>query len=106
MNCKPGDLAVVVRDKDFPQNNGIFVTVLGLPRQENYEHQIELDDWEVQPSAPVWGWDNVEKTQASIGDDPLVFKDCELQPVRGIPVGEQAYKAAPIEHTTPKKVAA
>jgi hypothetical protein len=41
MNCKPGDLAVIVFDGEAPQNIGRFVTV------------IELFD------RPIPGWDDV-----------------------------------------------
>lgn len=88
LNCKPGDLAVVVRS-DFPQNLGKYVTVVCLANQEDYDMPLDSGDWDCQPRSAMWGWDNAEKTQASIGDDVMGINDAELRPIRDQPGNEQ-----------------
>jgi hypothetical protein len=96
MRCKAGDLAIVIKDEDFPQNVGLIVKVIGAPNADEYpNHTIEHQDWECESSAPIWGWDDAEKTMASVGAGIIAIPDDELQPLRGLPAGVTQSMVAP-----------
>lgn len=49
MQCKPGDLAIVVNDLEYPVNNGCLLEILG--RATPGAHAIPAD-WVGRPSPP------------------------------------------------------
>lgn len=81
MNCKPGDLAVVVVDEDFKANIGVFVEV--IKRVSDIEG---FPAWEVRPLTPVmcWHYPGRESNTASLTEpgELVDWADCELQPIR------------------------
>lgn len=83
MNCKPGDLVVLVRPK-IPENAGAIGTVLGRSPVPEW-------DWIVEFCRPM-KWINQ-------GDSDMVggVNDWQLQPIRGLPVTE--HESEPIKES-------
>ena len=88
MNCKPGDLAYVVRDKEFPENVGRIVEVI---------QPAMLDGSE----APGFWWDvralgkphpvsyHGEACFAMYAMD-FEMPDSDLRPISGVPLHDEA----------------
>jgi hypothetical protein len=73
MNCKPGDLAVVV--KSYAGNEGKIVRVLQLNKKQQLFGPNGLEYgivWEIDP--PLIGWGGVKLTKAMF--------DYQLRPIR------------------------
>ena len=77
MNCKPGDLAVIV-NCSIPVNNGMIVKVL------NAEHRFGRHFWRVHPTGQIAHQTIASPTITfdSTRDTGLI-SDCYLQPIRG-----------------------
>ena len=77
MNCKPGDLAIVVKSrlKEGEIHIGKIVTCVRM-----YDHE----SWEVKEHLFVRGWLS-----------SAVFMDAHLRPIRDNPGNESFFKAAP-----------
>ncbi|MBN3851981.1 hypothetical protein G3N59_01185 [Paraburkholderia sp. Ac-20340] len=86
MNCKPGDLAYVIRD-EFPENEGRIVEVLALsPPEEDDEGPY----WEVRfigAPGPFSDWDFPGERAGY--DLECCFLDAQLRPINGVPVTEE-----------------
>lgn len=83
MNCKPGDLAIIIHDPDFKgQDLGKLVEVIkgeGLDCDGDY-------CWECQPLSPLTGCDEGRvETNLTLIDIP----DAWLKPVSGLPLDEE-----------------
>lgn len=91
-NCEIGDLAVIIRDEDFPANIGAFVKVISLPDPDAYPGQPA---WLVQPATPIWSfeWDAEKsewpKTRASCDVRETNIPDADLKPIRGLTPDEK-----------------
>ena len=86
MNCKPGDLALVVSSV-VPQNNGKVVQCVRLVNPAAHGYRRDR--------GPLWETDTI--TLSSHGHlDPFMF-DCHLMPIRPLP-GE------PIEDITERPI--
>lgn len=78
MNCKPGDLAVIVRC-DYPENVGRFVRV--VCRADGSEFAwYEGEEWECEPATPVIGL-NADGAK-TWGLEPVCLFDAHLRPIR------------------------
>lgn len=84
MNCKPGDLAVIVRDKDFPQNVGAFVEVLRAMNSNDIRNFPECGpcEWVVKPLTPIWGFDSDDDSSAVRDTNETTGDDFSLRPIR------------------------
>ena len=83
MNCKPGDLAVIVRDLDAPLNIGRLVHVLGRgDRKDFYPCPTPQSgfEWVVRPVKKIIGWDDAFQLVDDCGD--CLFPDADLRPIR------------------------
>lgn len=78
MNCKPGDLAIVVNSQ-FEENLGVLVEVTGPP-----EHFIHTTDWHVRSAGlrPIVGTNQFGRMEACTEAD---VADVCLRPIRGEP---------------------
>ena len=82
MRCRVGDLAVIVRDEDFPQDIGRFCTVVrAMTAHDRYEFGDEGEcDWVVQPATTLHGLtpsgDVVEDARHT------AMRDDQLRPIR------------------------
>ncbi len=103
MNCKPDDLAVIVRD-DFPENIGALVHVL-RPAGEafNFSTPTGSDvgfEWEVMPSRCLRAWNDDFTSSPSEPGEPVAFPDSCLRPLRDNPGEDETLSWAGL----PKKV--
>lgn len=55
MNCKPGDLAVVVRSATNPENIGRIVRCVDMTRRRLAGSWEECECWIVEPDITVYG---------------------------------------------------
>jgi hypothetical protein len=99
MNCKPGDLAVIVDGHEFRQNEGRIVRCLWFRESWKYPGQVA---WkvEVQGQAPLIGW----ITHSSTGPVTTPFcLESELRPIRdpGDDARDQTLEWVPSKETTP-----
>lgn len=83
LNCKPGDLAVIVKD-DFPENLGKFVHVICFADPEYYP---KLDgespnQWECKPSSTLMAWDDRNWRYRSSSTALVSIADECLRPIR------------------------
>ncbi|POR52778.1 hypothetical protein B0G62_10475 [Paraburkholderia eburnea] len=85
MNCKPGDLAFVIRD-EFPENIGRVVEVLALSPPEEDDDGLYWDVRFVGAPGPYSDWDRPGVLAGY--DVECCFLDGQLRPIGGIPVDE------------------
>lgn len=74
MNCKPGDLAIVVNDIEYPQNNGALLRVVSRLRPSD-RHPFE---WRCEPLSTFHFGERV----CYPGHGVCVYRDIELKPLR------------------------
>lgn len=84
MNCKPGDLAVIIHS-DMPENIGAFVEVL----EPRFPEQGETDtrpQWWIKSKTPLLGCDPFDPTHTPdcFGIDDGFIADANLKPIRGL----------------------
>lgn len=83
MNCKPGDLAIVVRDIFFPQNIGRFVWVRALANKDDF-YPSPFDEpgihWEVEPVTVITGFDDAFVVITD--EENISCPDSSLRPIR------------------------
>lgn len=77
MNCKPGDLAVIVRSRSHPELNGIPLTVV---------RAVSADAW-------LCSGYEIERVSAQYGCPPHIL-DRYLRPIRGDGATDDATSAA------------
>jgi len=83
MNCKPGDLAYIVRSR-ISENIGAIVEVLSFYRCE------DRDCWYVKTFRPMKG--TVRKSHPTIiPGSPIKYYcfDTDLRPISGVPVHDE-----------------
>lgn len=102
LNCKPGDLAVIIRDLDAPENIGRLVTVIRsfLDGSEWYPSPV-IDtrfSWEVKPVRKLIGWGR----GGVLVDDSsnCSFPDADLRPIRDEPGVDESLLWAPVPNAT------
>ena len=96
MNCKPGDLAIIVRD-GFGERMGIrtcFANFIG------FTVQVDRVVAEGDPIGPVWQLKGRPLDCPGCGDKFSVAYDCELQPIRPPSLD----KSAPVDVSMPAGV--
>ena len=76
MQCKPGDLAIVVNDLEYPINNGCLLEILG--RATPGAHSIPAD-WIGRPLSTFKFGD---RTCPPDPRNTVVYRDIELRPLR------------------------
>lgn len=87
MNCTTGDIAIIIRDNDFPSNIGAFVKVEGPSDPDAFPGQVA---WACQPATPIWSfeWDETledwSKTRASCDLEQTNIPDADLKAIRGL----------------------
>lgn len=84
MNCKPGDLAIIIHD---PQTKGrdlgkLVEVIQSMGRDEDYDYC-----WECQPLSPLAGWDDDGRYVENL--DLINIPDTWLKPVSGLPLDEE-----------------
>lgn len=85
MNCKQGDLAFVINDPGFPENDGALVKVERLPLEdEGWFGGVLVGDWVCTAVSTVNAWANEEQTEKepSLQGEEIVFNDRHLRPIR------------------------
>lgn len=76
MQCRPGDLAIVVNDHEFPQNNGALLRIWKPALPEGFSIPA---DWVCLPLSTFTFADRV----VGPGDRrTVVYRDAELRPLR------------------------
>ncbi len=84
MNCKPGDLAVVVRDREAPQNIGRLCEVISLAGPFGFYGppvaREEGVEWLVKPCTTLIAWG--PGFQLIDDEDICAFPDADLKPIR------------------------
>lgn len=89
MNCKPGDLAVIVGCQ-VPENNGHIVEVV----ERDYDvYDTPEPRWLVRCPTPLHGHD-VDTGESQWGNEGSLPDSC-LRPISGVPVGEETEIEAP-----------
>lgn len=87
MNCKPGDLAVVVGAYGAGAvNNGHIVEVVKL-HSESLWYVVAQGD-------PVWVWDKGECVPGVPGRE-YTCPDANLRPISGVPINEEECDECP-----------
>jgi hypothetical protein len=82
MNCKPGDLAVIINNP-FPENIGKFVTVIKLANPENFYGGKPGDFcWECESATEVRVFCDDEGKTSVMAKDEFCMDDFELKPIR------------------------
>jgi hypothetical protein len=81
MNCKPGDLAFIVKAA-FPQNIGVVVEVESLWGH----HPIDGPCWNIRSRTPLLGVRY--GSRVVYADTEAFIADFCLRPISGVPVGE------------------
>lgn len=84
MNCKPGDLAYVVRADGEPENVGRVVTVVAL--DSHLTSFLGYPLWEVESPTPLTGV--IYPSGEIVRTNWLVIADANLRPISGVPVFE------------------
>lgn len=94
MNCKPGDLAYIVRDDDTPSDIGKVVEILRIcpPNEWLYPGAPE---WECRSRTPLTGFN--ARGRVSM-DHELDIPDAWLRPIGGVPLNDET----PIEINVPE----
>lgn len=83
MNCKPGDLAIVVRSDTFPENIGILVEVLTPWVWNRTDTPFS---WHVQSlGRPLAAWDGYDNKSYT---DKCGMYDRSLRPIRPLDLTE------------------
>lgn len=86
MNCKPGDLAIVIRAPGAPENIGRVVKVIdALGEVRGYFC------WNVASDSPVAVFNNGVKSMKAQGGIP----DAWLRPVSGLPITDDVEDEVP-----------
>ncbi|AJG19051.1 hypothetical protein [Cupriavidus basilensis] len=83
MNCKPGDLAYIVRDP-YPENLGRVVKVVGAPQW--------IDDgpaWFCQATGGPLRVMNIDRPRETLRDTEFDCYDSDLRPISGVPVEDE-----------------
>lgn len=76
MNCRLGDLAIVVNDLDYPNNNGCLLEIIARAQAGAYSIPA---DWVGRPLSTF----DFGGRRNSPGDGrSVVYRDCELRPLR------------------------
>ena len=102
LRCWPGCLAEVVDGREFPQNNGIRGVVIGRADEAKFG-ELWGEEWEFRPAVPMVGWDDNERTRASLSlpGKSLAMYDRSLRPVIPPPgtdcTTHEADKPQPVE---------
>lgn len=96
MNCKPGDLAIIIHS-DIPENIGAFVEVLSM----RYPDLGELDtrpQWWVRSKTSLLGCDPCDPTCTPNSFGPMdgFAPDANLKPIRGLGITKTATKDEPV----------
>lgn len=91
MNCKPGDLAYIVRS-GAPENIGAVVEVLRPVPPGEWLFQ-DSPEWVVKARDKLWGFDSGNPEPYLVDD--LETRDCDLRPISGVPVDEETEIEAP-----------
>lgn len=91
MNCKPGDLAIVVYDTQ-PRNIGQIVKVLRAASRPQH------GEWEVEPTSPNFLIHWIAKDRnVRFGDYKnwrwIVVPDSDLRPIRGDGITEEEVRS-------------
>jgi hypothetical protein len=85
MNCKPGDLAIIV-NCDFPANIGKLVSVLRPADMNDYHLGPNENDgflWECETlSDGIIGWDEGDSYSANKAGGLIALTDSYLKPIR------------------------
>jgi len=81
MNCKKGDLAVIV-GSDIQANIGKLVTVKRFQTDAHFG-----PEWECEPLSPMQGFDELGKLEAP-GLGLIDIPDSDLRPIRDQPGNE------------------
>jgi hypothetical protein len=83
MNCKPGDLAIVVRD-EFTENIGRVVEVKSVG-----VHSTDLPAWKVvahgTPLRILW----IDRAPETYLDFEAEAYDADLMPISGVPLNDE-----------------
>ncbi|HVI88285.1 MAG TPA: hypothetical protein VM659_08285 [Dongiaceae bacterium] len=85
MNCKPGDLAIVVK-ACIVENIGKIVEVIG----PSDDHPVLGFRWSIRPQSPMRSVDGIDLTTQvgpSLGN--LACADDWLRPVSGLPITDE-----------------
>jgi hypothetical protein len=85
VNCKPGDLAYIIRS-EIPENVGAVVEVLRLDAEQS-----------IESGEPVWWTRSPAPTMHSNGviDYDGVVEDSRLRPISGVPVHDEERDEVP-----------
>lgn len=84
MNCKPGDLAVLV-DSDFEENIGGLVLVICVADPQKFvpsPDPVNELEWECELLTQQMGWDDAENYSWSKPGDRQAIYDRYLRPIR------------------------
>lgn len=81
MNCKPGDLAIIINGECVPEVVGHFVTVLSETRPGD-SHDFEIGDWNCQPLAPIGGYLSGLEGSPIFDMSQIAINDKNLRPIR------------------------
>lgn len=93
MNCKPGDLAVIVKPGTTTRNLGRLVHVL---------HAINSSDWWIEVvGAPMHGYRSGNEAWAKFG----IVEDHRLRPIRDQPGADESLTWAPAPTVRTKETA-
>ena len=81
MRCRVGDLAVVVRDPEFPQDIGRFCTVVrAITAGDAFNFDADGFEWVVQPATKLHG---MTPCGEAVEDSNLTaMRDDQLRPIR------------------------
>lgn len=80
MNCKPGQLAIIVAPAEFGHVNGLIVEI--LKRDRDF---LGLPTWLVQISTETWVVTHTKSGQ-EVKDGRVRCPDAWLKPVSGLPI--------------------
>jgi hypothetical protein len=97
MNCKPGDLAVVVNDLDNPRNNGALVKVVCRADRAEYDAPI---DWDCEAVSTIIMERDGVVFRADSGEGEFGYQDLELRPIRdpGEDAKDETLNWLPVPH--------
>lgn len=81
MNCKPGDIAIIIHDPDTKGRDlGKLVEVM---QPMGWDEGLDYC-WECQPLSPLTGWDDDGRYVENLG--LINIPDAWLKPVSGLPL--------------------
>jgi hypothetical protein len=96
MNCRPGDLAIVIRS-GLGKSVGRLVTCIRLSEEEGLRNRDGSVDW-----GPIWETDDYGPT--GFGQFHNLWADADLRPIRD--PGDDATDESLLWAPAPEKVAA